>query len=129
MSPNNFSNFETFTNDAASWAVLTDGARQVNSGDGLFNSPGRFAWPELPRGTPGPGPMSSPSPSPQPPAPSPSPSPQPQPTAPIPLATCGTCNSLPCAGGNGCDKCNLPQSLGGCKCDSNCDCQSGTCWA
>eukprot|EP00798_Chlamydomonas_sp_ICE-L_P010271 gene10272-8192_t len=56
MSPNNFNDFETFTNDAASWAVLTDRARQVNSGDDSFNAPGIFAWPELPRGTPGPGP-------------------------------------------------------------------------
>eukprot|EP00798_Chlamydomonas_sp_ICE-L_P015854 gene15854-21983_t len=29
-------------------------------------------------------------------------------------ATCGTCKSSPCAGGNICDKCNLSQSLGGC---------------
>eukprot|EP00798_Chlamydomonas_sp_ICE-L_P002484 gene2484-5437_t len=42
-------------------------------------------------------------------------------------ATCGTCKTSPCAGGNNCNKCNLAQSLGGCKCDSNCNCVSGTC--
>eukprot|EP00798_Chlamydomonas_sp_ICE-L_P018348 gene18348-24813_t len=43
--------------------------------------------------------------------------------------TCGTCKSSPCAGGKNCDKCNLSQSLGGCKCDGNCNCISGTCLA
>ncbi len=31
------------------------------------------------------------------------------------------------AGTNVCDKCNLPVEQGGCKCDSNCNCLSGTC--
>eukprot|EP00798_Chlamydomonas_sp_ICE-L_P031538 gene31538-6723_t len=92
--------WQTFTNDAASWAVLTDRARQVNSGDDSFNSPGIFAWPELLRGTPvlGPGPGLTSSPGP----------------TPSPTATCGTCNSPQCEGGQKCDKSNLPQSLGGC---------------
>jgi hypothetical protein len=29
--------------------------------------------------------------------------------------------------GSKCDKCNIPQADGGCKCDQNCDCLSGTC--
>ena len=31
------------------------------------------------------------------------------------------------AGANVCDKCNVAQSLGGCKCDSSCNCLAGTC--
>eukprot|EP00798_Chlamydomonas_sp_ICE-L_P032518 gene32518-17230_t len=114
MSPNNFNDYETFTNDAASWAVLTDRAGQINGSDDSSNSSGIFAWPELPRGSPGPspGPVSTSSPGPP----------------PSPTVVCGTCKSPPCAGGQMCDMCFLKQYLGGCKCDYNCDCHSGTCW-
>ena len=43
MKPNQWREFETFVEDGAAWAVLSDYARQAWAGGGAFS------WPEMPR--------------------------------------------------------------------------------
>ncbi|GIL74751.1 hypothetical protein Vretimale_2384 [Volvox reticuliferus] len=118
--PNNYGDFEVFTDDTASWSVLSNGAKEAT---GLQ---GAFSWPEL---------SSRPSP--------PTSSPPKRSPPPfgnnkcdkcnVPLCRGGcfcdnNCDCRPSFGGATCDKCNVDQNQGGCKCDNACACKPGSCW-
>jgi hypothetical protein len=92
--PNNYNDFETYVDDAATWSVLSSAAKAA-----LGVQQGAFSWPEVfaagNRSSPAPPPRAVASP--------------PQAAFQPPAA-------------NKCTKCNLPAAQGGCKCNSSCDC-------
>ncbi|EFJ52864.1 hypothetical protein VOLCADRAFT_86264 [Volvox carteri f. nagariensis] len=109
VKPNNYDNYEVFTDDTDSWSVLSSAARAA---PGLG---GAFVWPEFTGGsTKHPPPPKAAGKRPPPPKVASKRPPPPKVTSKPPPPT-----------NNKCAKCNIPLCRGGCKCDNNCDCRPG----